>query len=111
MNIPENVNVKALPTVSSMVETVQQYIYANRAHHYEGTLFEQGGRVMFSTAMPLEDCVRIAQVKTSAVKGDDVASVGDTTNRPIDKTHVRSINKYLTGAIQRHEKYIMPPAT
>jgi DNA sulfur modification protein DndB len=111
MHIPETVNVKPFPTVSAMVEAAQQYIYGNRAHFYEGTLFEQSGRVMLSTAMPLEDFVRVAQVKTSAVKGDDVDTVADTTNRPIDKTHVRGITKYLTGAIKRQERYIMPPAT
>jgi DGQHR domain-containing protein len=66
---------------------------------------------MFSTAMPFEDFVRVAEVKTSAVKGADVESVAGTTNRPIDKGHVRSITKYLSGAVKRQEKYIVPPAT
>jgi DGQHR domain-containing protein len=66
---------------------------------------------MFSTAMPFEDFVRIAEVRAAAVKGDDVEAVADTTNRPVDKGHVRAITKYLTGAVSRREKYIMPPAT
>ncbi|MFI5020647.1 MAG: DNA sulfur modification protein DndB [Alphaproteobacteria bacterium] len=111
MQIPETMDVKRLPNVAAMVEAAQQYIYGNRALFFEGTLFEQGGRVMFSTAMPFEDFVRVAEVKASAAKGDDVEAVAETTNRPIDKGHVRAITKYLTGAVQRHEKYIMPPAT
>lgn len=111
MDIPDSVIVNELPTVTAMVEAAKEYMYGNRAHLFDGTLFEQGGRFMFSTAMPFEDFVRIAEVKASAGKGDDVEAVAETTNRPIDKTHVRSITKYLTGALRRKEKYIVPPAT
>src|SRR5262249_33641903 len=111
MHIPESVKVNALKDVPAMVAAAQQYIYGNRALFFEGTLFEQGERVMFSTAMPFEDFVRIAQAKSSAAKGADVEAVADTTNRPIDKGHVRSITKYLATAVKRHERYIVPPAT
>jgi DGQHR domain-containing protein len=111
MQIPETIPVKELDDVPTMVGAAQQYTYANRATFFEGTLFEQGGRVMFSTAMSFEDFVRFAEAKGSAQKEDDVEAVAKSTNRPIDKNHVRAINKYLTGAVRRQEKYIIPPAT
>ena len=111
MQIPDTIAVKRLTDVPAMVEAAQKYVYGNRANFFEGTLFEQGGRVMFSTAMPFEDFVRVAEAKASATKGDDVKAVAETANRPIDKNHVRAITKYLTGSVKRREKYIMPPAT
>lgn len=111
MHIPETIEVKRLPDVASMIAAAQQFIYSNRSTFFEGTLFEQGGRVMFSTAMPFEDFVRFAEVRASAVKGDDVNAVAESTNRPVDRGHVRGITKYLAGAVKRQEKYIVPPAT
>ena len=70
MQIPETIPVKELDDVPTMVGAAQQYTYANRATFFEGTLFEQGGRVMFSTAMSFEDFVRFAEAKGSAQKED-----------------------------------------
>ena len=51
MQIPDTIAVKQLSDVPAMVAAALQYAYGNRAIYFEGTLFEQGGRVMFSTAM------------------------------------------------------------
>jgi DNA sulfur modification protein DndB len=111
MQIPDTIAVKQLSDVPAMVAAALQYAYGNRATLFEGTLFEQGGRVMFSTAMLFENFVRVAAVKSSAKKEADVQAVAESTNRPIDKNHVRAITKYLIGAVKSHDKYIMPPAT
>ena len=111
MQIPDTIAVKQLSDVPAMVAAALQYAYGNRAIYFEGTLFEQGGRVMFSTAMLFEDFVRVAAVQSRAKKEADVEAVAESTNRPIDKNHVRAITKYLTSAVKSHDKYIMPPAT
>ena len=48
MQIPDTIAVKQLSDVPAMVAAALQYAYGNRAIYFEGTLFEQGGRVMFS---------------------------------------------------------------
>lgn len=124
MNIPKNVDVKHHSNLSEAVEAAQKFAFGNHAFHFEGTIFEQGGRPMFSTAMAFEMFCRVAEAKSAevtpqrnndgeivAVVGDDVDAVAETTNRPIDRGHVKGITKYLMDAITRKEKYIMPPAT
>jgi DNA sulfur modification protein DndB len=46
-----------------------------------------------------------------ATEGDSPGDVAGTTNRPVDKDHVKTITKYLTHAAKLGQKYIMPPAT
>lgn len=111
MKVLKDVEVKELENPAAMFAAAQQEIFANRATYFEGSLFEQGGRSMFSTAMPFEHFVRYAEVKAPATKGADVEAIAETTNRPIDKGHVRGIAKYIVGAAKRQEAYIMPPAT
>jgi DNA sulfur modification protein DndB len=111
------------PTFADAVAKAQQFAFGNRAYHFEGMLFFQAGRLMFSTAMPLEDFVRVAEPRSSkvvkrvekkilkATEGDSIDDVAETTNRPIDRAHVRSITKYVTNAVNHGDPYIMPPAT
>jgi|tagenome__1003787_1003787.scaffolds.fasta_scaffold20985553_2 DNA sulfur modification protein DndB len=122
-----NVNVVFFDSFQEAVTAAQQYAFGNQAHHFEGTLFTQGGRKMFSTAMPLERFVQIAEPHNVVVRkrsekrgdervlmateGDSPEDVADTTNRPMDKDHVKTITKYLTHAAKVGQMYIVPPAT
>ncbi|ASY70313.1 DNA sulfur modification protein DndB [Sinorhizobium fredii] len=122
-----DVNMKLYPNFADAVNAAVQFAFGNHAHHFEGTLFQQGGRFMFSTAMPFERFVQVAEANSTMVRkrsekrddqrvliateGDAVDDVADTTNRPVDRGHVRAITKYLTNAVSRGEHYIMPPAT
>jgi DNA sulfur modification protein DndB len=129
MTISPNSQVKTelFASFADAVNAAVQFAFGNHAHHFEGTLFQQGGRYMFSTAMPFERFVQVAEANRTEVRkrsekrgeekvllatdGDAVEDVENTTNRPVDKTHVKSITNYLTNAITHEEKYIVPPAT
>lgn len=67
-------------------------------------VFQQGGRIMLSTAFTYSFLVNHVKAD-SAVKG---GSPRLATNRPVDSSHVRSIVKYLG---ENRENYIMPPLT
>jgi DNA sulfur modification protein DndB len=129
MSITSNSQVKAelFASFADAVNAAQQFAFGNQAHHFEGTLFHQGDRLMFSTAMPFERFVQVAEANRTEIRkrsekrgeekvllatdGDAVEDVESTTNRPVDKTHVKSITNYLTNAVTLGEKYIVPPAT
>ncbi|ACU37646.1 DNA sulfur modification protein DndB [Actinosynnema pretiosum subsp. pretiosum] len=67
-------------------------------------VFQQGGRIMLSTAFTYSFLVNNVKAD-SAVKG---GSPRLATNRPVDTSHVRSIVKYLGENLGN---YIMPPLT
>jgi len=122
-----NVNVETRDSFPEAVNAAMQYAFGNQAHHFEGTLFSQGSRLMFSTAMPFERFVQVAEADNVVVRkrsekrdgekvvvateGDTPEDVASSTNRPIDKAHVKTITKYLTHASKLGQKYIVPPAT
>src|SRR5215475_10374833 len=117
-----NVNVETRDGFPEAVNAAMQYAFGNQAYHFEGTLFSQGGRLMFSTAMPFERFVQVAEADNVVVRkrsekrdgervviateGDTPEDVASTTNRPIDKAHVKTITKYLTQASKLGQKYI-----
>jgi DNA sulfur modification protein DndB len=122
-----NVNVKLFAGFPDAVNAAMQFAFGNQAHHFEGVLFQQGGRYMFSTAMPFERFVQVAEADNVIVRkrsekrgdekvivsteGDAIDDVAGTTNRPVDKNHVKGITKYLSQSARQGENYIMPPAT
>jgi DNA sulfur modification protein DndB len=105
----------------------QQFTFGTNGQHFVGTLFQQGGRHMFSTAMQFERFISVAEANSSVVRyrtekrgddkvivgtvGDSVDEISETTNRPVDKAHVRAISKYISDSARNGENYIIPPAT
>jgi DNA sulfur modification protein DndB len=67
-------------------------------------VFQQGGRLMLTTAFSYAFLVRHV-VTQSATKGSNPR---EFTNRPVDTGHVRSIANYLSG---NENTYILPPVT
>ena len=67
-------------------------------------VFQQGGRIMLTTAFNYAFLSRHV-FPESAVKGGNPRLA---TNRPVDTGHVRSITKYLT---ENEHDYILPPLT
>lgn len=67
-------------------------------------VFQQGGRLMLTTAFSYAFLVRHV-VAESAAKGGNPRAF---TNRPVDTGHVRSIAKYLSD---NEDDYILPPVT
>lgn len=67
-------------------------------------VFQQGGRLMLTTAFSYAFLVRHV-VAESAAKGGNPRAF---TNRPVDTGHVRTIAKYLSD---NEDDYILPPVT
>jgi DGQHR domain-containing protein len=67
-------------------------------------VFQQGGRLMLSTAFSNAFLVKHV-VAEPATKGGNPRSA---TNRPMDSAHVRAISKYL---VENERNYILPPLT
>jgi DNA sulfur modification protein DndB len=67
-------------------------------------VFQQGGRLMLTTAFSYAFLVRHV-VAESAAKGGNPRPF---TNRPVDTGHVRTIAKYLSD---NEDDYILPPVT
>jgi DGQHR domain-containing protein len=121
------VNTRFSTSFPDAVNAAMQFAFGNQAQDFKGVLFQQGGRYMFSTAMPFERFVQVAEADNVVVRkrsekrdggkvvvateGDTVDDVAETTNRPVDRGHVRGITKYLSHSAKLGEKYIMPPAT
>lgn len=69
--------------------------------------FQQGGRRLFATSLPLGTAVR--RIKTDPVsKGDDPEQ---KRNRPIMPDQVAAIAKYIKDQVERKDKYILPSLT
>lgn len=118
---------KLFPNFEAAWTAAQQFTFSTNGLHLVGTLFEQGRRYMFSTAMPFDKFVSVAEANSSIVRqrsekrggekilvgmtGDSVDEISETTNRPVDKTHVRGIAKYIADSARNNENYIIPPAT
>ena len=73
-------------------------------------VFDQGNRMMLSGVLPVRVLARVLQHNAST-KGNATAKALHTRNRPVATEHVRSIKSYLLNAIERKERYIIPPVT
>ena len=73
-------------------------------------VFDQGDRTMLSGVLPVRVLTRVLQHNAST-KGSAAAKALNTRNRPVANEHVRSIKSYLLNAIDKQERYIIPPVT
>ena len=73
-------------------------------------IFDQGERKMLSGVLPVRVLTRVLQHNAS-IKGSAAAKALHTRNRPVATDHVRSIKAYLLNAMEKHERYIIPPVT
>jgi len=75
-----------------------------------GCAFIQGGRLQFTTAMPIQKMLDIS-IHRRAKKGANVREVLDQSNRPREAAHEKKINEYLTKTACVGEKFILPSFT
>lgn len=73
-------------------------------------LFEQGGRVCASTAIPVGLAVQIL-ISDPVDKKASMENVQKAHNRPIDKLHVKAVSKYISTSVKEGSKYILPSLT
>ena len=73
-------------------------------------VFDQGDRRMLSGVLPIRVLTRVLDHNAST-KGNATAKALHTRNRPVSNEHVRVIRSYLMDAIEKEERYIIPPVT
>ena len=73
-------------------------------------IFKQGKREIICGALPVRVIKRLLKYNATT-KGTTAESAISTTNRPVDKNHVKAITTYLTNALETGENYILPPLT
>ncbi len=73
-------------------------------------VFDQGERTMLSGVLPVRVLTRVLQHNAST-KGSAASKALHARNRPVTTEHVRSIKSYLLDAIEKQERYIIPPVT
>lgn len=77
---------------------------------FYGTVFVQGGRIQFSTALPLRRLVELAEYSRSQ-PADTVDAVRTKSNRPVELTHAKRLRRYLLEHACQGEKFILPSMT
>ncbi|MFU8851502.1 DNA sulfur modification protein DndB [Micromonospora sp. SL1-18] len=77
---------------------------ASGGRSFTCVVFQQGGRLMLTTAFSHSFLVKHV-VANPAAKGGNPRMA---TNRPMDTAHVRAISKYL---VENERNYILPPVT
>ena len=73
-------------------------------------VFDQGERRMLSGVLPVRVLTRVLQHNASS-KGSAASKALHARNRPVTTEHVRAIKSYLLDAIDKRERYIIPPVT
>ena len=74
-------------------------------------VFDQGDRTMLSGVLPVRVLIRVLEHNAPKTKGNAAARALHTRNRPVASEHVRVIKSYLLNAIEKGERYIIPPVT
>lgn len=104
------VNVEYFDTVDEAKQAATNAALDTFAQACPVTLFEQGGRLAASTAIPAGLALNIFATDPVASKAS-LEQVKKRHNRPIDKDHVKAVSDYLVNAISNGEKYILPSLT
>lgn len=77
---------------------------ASGGRSFTCVVFQQGGRLMLTTAFSNAFLINYVVAEPAAKGGNPRVA----TNRPMDTTHVRAISKYL---VENERNYILPPVT
>ena len=73
-------------------------------------VFDQGDRTMLSGVLPVRVLTRVLDHNAST-RGTAAARALNIRNRPVANDHVRAIKSYILHAIEKQERYIVPPVT
>ena len=73
-------------------------------------VFDQGERTMLSGVLPVRVLTRVLDHNAST-KGTAAARALNARNRPVANDHVNRIKSYIMDAIEKQERFIIPPVT
>ena len=108
LNTPNNVKIFEYETHKEALDSAYSEAATTTGQVLSGTLFKQGNRLSFSTALPIPVVVQHVYVK-AAKKGQSLKDIANATNRPTMHDHVQSIHKYIDANYTGD--YIIPGLT
>jgi hypothetical protein len=103
VTLPDHLSVKV--TKGNLIDDARPYGYDGEI--FFGVCFIQGGRIMFSTAMPISTMLKVSKVDR-AKAGSTVSEVMEKANRPKIAGHAQALRKYLLNTACVGEKFILP---
>ncbi len=108
-----NINVVPCEDFEDMMRRVAQASMASNLTTTAGTLYNQGGRYCFQTALDLQSLANLTASRRLHVGkgGSSVDDVSRATNRPLDKGHAKAIGNYVASAVNTDAPYILPSLT
>jgi DGQHR domain-containing protein len=109
-----NINVIEVDTYEDMMRHVAQVTMASGMSTTAGTLYRQGNRWCFQTALDLNALPQMTAARRVKPGDGAITSINDVrhgTNRPLDTGHANAIAKYVADAINNDRKYILPSVT
>lgn len=111
IGMPPGVSIQRQEDLASMMpEIARKTLFGHTGDAFFGTAFLQGGRLQFTTAMPMQKLVDLSKVNL-AVKKASLSEVEEKTNRPTEPTHKRDLKQYLFQTACNAHKFILPSVT
>jgi DNA-sulfur modification-associated len=105
---PSIVTIKSVSAMDDLIRTMGNLsIIGQSSNIFLGTAFIQGGRLQFSTAMPVATMLHVSTEDRSD-KRSTVDDVQQHANRPKERPHANAIKKYLSETACIGEKFILP---
>ncbi len=97
-------NIQYCNTFADAQQAANDEAMATRGIAIPGALYQQGGRRMISTSLPMHEVIRLVRIESPS---KSTVSISERRNRPLIPDHVKSISEYLIS----EEHYILPPVT
>lgn len=108
INLPLNVDVIVVNRFDAFIgELTERSMMGTAGETFFGAAFIQGGRLNFSTAMPMRKMLDISAMNR-AKRHDTMADVDRAANRPEEPTHSKHLRTYLLDTACQGEKFILP---
>jgi DGQHR domain-containing protein len=114
-NTSENANIRIYEAENyqDMMNHVAQASLASNVTTTAGTLYRQGHRWCFQTALNLGALASMTSARRikSSRNITSVDQVKESTNRSLDPKHAKGIARYVAGAVNNGNPYILPSLT
>ncbi|MET0742704.1 MAG: DNA sulfur modification protein DndB [Microvirga sp.] len=108
---PIHLNIETAASLPALIMSAgEESLFGTGGQVFFGTAYIQGNRLMFATAMPLDDLLKISEVHRSR-KTANLNEVDEEANRPAEVAHGKSLNQYLKDTACRGENWIVPALT
>jgi hypothetical protein len=111
INLPRNLRIEPVADFESLMKEVGRKSMAGYSGSvFFGTAFIQGGRLQFTTAMPMAKMIEVS-LSDRSHKRDTVGEVTMHANRPVEPSHAKKLRSYLLETACAGDQFILPSFT